>query len=187
MWHARVGHLGVQNLKKLAQMCVGMDLAIPPPGDACEPCSIANMKVEPHERHVEPGRWENDLIHSHLQGPFEDSHDGFRYMITFLDDKTLRSGVYLLPDKDGPHVLAAFKSFLQQVEHGDCICTQLRSDCGREYDNYDIYAYRLSKGIIWEGIVPGNPQMNGKSERLGHTIQLKAAAMLKESKLPLKY
>ena len=48
-------------------------------------------------------------------------------------------------------------------------------------------AFRLSKGITWEGTVPGNPQMNGKSERLGATIQRKASAMLKESGLPQKY
>ena len=88
MWHARHGHLGIQNLKKLAKMCVGMNLSIPPPVDACEPCSVANMKVEPHRRHIAPGRWENDLIHSDLQGPFPTSHDGFEYMITFLCDKT---------------------------------------------------------------------------------------------------
>ena len=62
MWHSRYCHLNYQNLKKLANMCVGMDLTIPPPTNACEPCSIANMKMEPHRRHVEPGRWENDLM-----------------------------------------------------------------------------------------------------------------------------
>ena len=187
IWHSRHGHLGYQNLKKLAKMCVGMDLTIPPPTDACEPCSIANMKVEPHKRYVEPGRWENDLIHSDIQGPFPTSHDGYRWMITFLDDKTLRSAVAFLPNKEGPTVLGAFKSFLSQVEHGDCKYTRFRTDCGTEYDNYQMYAFRLTKGITWEGIVPGNPQMNGKSERLGQTIQRKASAILKESQLPPKF
>ena len=167
MWHSRHGYLGYQNLKKLAKMSVGMDLSIPPPKDACEPCSIANMKVETHKRHIAPGRWENDLIHSDLQGPFKSSHDGYKWMVTFLDDYILRSGVYFLSNKDGPTVLAAFKSFLNEVEHGECKCTRLRSDCGTEYDNYAMYAFRLSKGITWEGVVPGEPQMNGKSERLG--------------------
>ena len=187
MWHSRHGHLGYQNLKKLAKMSVGMNLTIPPPKDACEPCSIANMKVQPHKHHIAPGRWENDLIHSDLQGPFKTSHDGYQFMITFLDDKTLRSAVYFLPNKDGPTVLAAFKAFLNQVEHGDRKCTRFRSDCGSEYDNYEMYAFRLSKGITWEGIIPGEPQMNGKSERLGQTIQNKASAMLTESGLPQKF
>ena len=50
-----------------------------------------------------------------------------------------------------------------------------------------MYAFWLNKGITWEGIVPGNPQMNGKSERLGQTIQQKASAMLKESQLPQNF
>ncbi len=93
-------------------MCVGMNLSILPPSEACEPCSVANMKVELYKRYIEPGRWENDLIHCDLQGPFDMSHDGYRVLATFLDDYTLRSAVYCLPNKDGPTVLAAFKSFL---------------------------------------------------------------------------
>ena len=85
----RHGHLGYQNIKKLAKMCVEMDLIISLPKDACEPCSIANMKMERHKRHVESGRWENDLIYSDIQGPFHSSHDGYKFMITFLDSKTL--------------------------------------------------------------------------------------------------
>ena len=68
-------------------------------------------------------------------------------MITFLDDKTLRSTVVLLPNKEGPIVLGAFKSFLNYVEYGDCKCTRFRTDCGIEYDNYEIYAFRLTRGI----------------------------------------
>ena len=101
--------------------------------------------------------------------------------------RLLRSDIYLLVNKSSEVVLAAFKMFLNDVEHGDLRCTRLRTDCGTEYDNYRMEAYRLSKGITWEGIVPGNPQMNGKSERLGATIQRKASAMLKESGLPQKY
>ena len=89
-----------------------MDLTIPPPTDACEPYSIANIKVETHKRHIEPGRWENNLIHSNIQGPFPTSHDGYRWIITFLDDKTLRSTVAFLSNKEGPTVLGAFKLFL---------------------------------------------------------------------------
>ena len=170
MWYSRHGHLGYQNLKKLAKIYVGIDLTIPPPGDACKPCSITNMKIEPHKRHIKPGRWENDLIYSDIQGPFTTSHDGYRWMITFLDDKTLRSAVAFLPNKEGPTVLGVLKSFLNQVEHSNYKYTRFRIDCGTEYDNYQIYAFRLTKGITWEGIVPGNPQMNSKSERLGQTI-----------------
>ena len=112
IWYSRYGYLGYQNIKKLAKMCVGMDLTIPPPGDACEPYSIANMKVEPHKRYIELGRWENNLIYSDIQGLFPTSYDGYRQIITFLDDKTLRSAVAFLPNKEGPIVLRAFKTFL---------------------------------------------------------------------------
>ena len=166
---------------------MGINLSIPPPSEAYEPYSVANMKVKPHKRHIEPGRWENDLIHCDLQGPFDMSHNDFKVLATFLDNYTLRSAIYCLPNKDDTTALTAFKSFLNQVEHGERKCTRLRSDCGTEFNNYDMYAFRLAKGITWEGNVPGNPQINGKSERLSQTIQRKASAMLQGSQLSIKY
>ena len=121
-----------------------MDLTIPPPNDACEPCSIANIKVEQHKRHVESGRWENDLIHSDIQGPFRLPVDD--HLLGRLDPQIC----CVLSAKQGrPTVLGAFKSFLNQVEHGDCKCTRFRTDCSTEYDNYEMYAFRLVKGFTW--------------------------------------
>ena len=148
-------------------MCLGIDLIAPPPTDACEPCVVANLKVEPHTGHIKLGRYENDYIYSDLQGPFDPSWDSFIYMITFLCDKTLRAYIFLLKDKSATSVVGAFRLFASMVEHSDKKITRLRSDCGTEYDNLEMLDFRLSKGIIWKPTVPGNPQMNGKSERLG--------------------
>lgn len=151
-------------------MSVEMNLTIPPLKNACELYSIINMKVKSHKSHIAPKRWENDLIHSDIQGLFYTSHDEFKYMITFLDDKTLRFVVYFLPNKERPTVLAAFKFFLNQVEHEDLNCIRLRTNCDSEYNNYKMYTFRLFKGIIWEENIPGESQINKKSKRLGQTI-----------------
>ena len=69
-------------------------------------------------------------------------------MITFLNDKTLRFGVFFMLNKKGLTILAILKSFLNQVEYKECVCTRFRNDCDTEYDNYEMYTFRLTKGII---------------------------------------
>jgi hypothetical protein len=90
----------------------------------CQYEAVANMKRLPHTKPIKPGRWQNDLIHSDLQGPFYPTYDGYQYLVTFLDDKTLRSAVFLLRDKSAKSVLDAFRMYANQVEHEKCIITK---------------------------------------------------------------
>ena len=186
MWHARLGHLGRQNILKFAKVSKGIDLTAPPPREPCEPCVVSIMKRLPHTRRIKPGRWQNDLIHSDLQGPFQPTYDGYQYLVTFLDDNTLRSAIFLLRDKSAKSVLDAFCMYANQAEHDDCTITRLWSGCGTKYDNSLMLEYRLSKGITWEPTMPGTPQVNGRSERLGQTLQKMASAVLKDSRLSEK-
>lgn len=56
MWHSRLGHLGKQNVVKLAGMSDGMDLSLPPPSDACIPCARGTLQVETHTDAPIPGQ-----------------------------------------------------------------------------------------------------------------------------------
>ena len=185
MWHARLGHLGNQNILKLAGMSKGMDLTKPPPQDACPPCAIAQSQVEPHRAPIQPGKHPLDLIHSDVQGPFPEALNGAKYMVTFLCDFDKRSHVTLLRVKSG--VLQAFKNYKKQYEYGDKRIKRLRSDCGGEYDSKDFENFRNEHGIQWEPTVPGNPPMNGAAERLGQTLHKLASTMREGAKLDIKY
>jgi hypothetical protein len=123
MWHARLGHLRRQNILELAKVSKGIDLIALPPREPYEPCVISNMKRLPHPRRIKPGRWQNDLIYSDLQGPFQPTYDGHQYLATFLDDNTLRSAIFLLRDKSAKSVLDAFRTYANQAEHDDCTIT----------------------------------------------------------------
>lgn len=63
------------------------------------------------------------------------------------------------------------------------VCT----DGGGEYDSHEFTKFRDEHRIIWEPIVPGNPQMNGTAERLGQTLHKMASTMLKDSGFELRY
>ena len=106
------------------------------------------MKVESHRYYIASGRQKNDLIYSNIQGLFKTSYDNYVYIITFLDNKTLRSAVYFLSNKNRPIVLIVFRSFLNKVKYEEYKYTRFRSDYDKEYDNYIIYAFYLFKGII---------------------------------------
>ena len=109
------------------------------------------------------------------------------YLLTFLYNWSLRSVVVPIPNKSASTVVNTFKTFVNSVEYRECRVTRLRSNCGTEYDNDLILQYRQSKGITWEATVPYNPQINGKVERLGQTIQKTTNTILKESGLSKTY
>lgn len=185
-WHSRLGHLGRQNIIKLAKgMVNGIDLTKPLPHRACEPCSIGNLQAEPHRDRIEPGLEPLDLVHSDVTGPFIEGLYGATYFVTFLCDATKTSEVVLLTKKSG--VLPAFKGYCLHHEKGDKRVRRLRSDGGGEYDSHEFTKFRDEHGIVWEPIVPGNPQMNGAAERLGQTLHKMASTMLKDSGFNLRY
>ena len=55
-----------------------------------------------------------DLIHSNLCGPMPKSLGGAQYFVTFIDDHSRKTWVYLLKTKN--QVLEVFKQFLSLME-----------------------------------------------------------------------
>lgn len=53
VWHARLGHLGEQNIKRLVNMPLGMDLTKPlHKKDSCQECSTMQGRSKPHSSHI---------------------------------------------------------------------------------------------------------------------------------------
>lgn len=185
MWHERLGHLGEQNIRRLATMSEGIDLSKPPPSDACVPCTISSLQTEPHKLFIEPGKHFLELVHSNLIGPLDTAYSGARYAVTFLEDFHKGSMIYFLTQKSD--VFKTAKQYYLQFKQGDSRIRRLRTDWGGEYDSIKWKEFCEEKGIHWELGVPGNPEMNGASERLGQTLHKKACTMMKDSGLSMVY
>lgn len=100
IWHARLGHLGAQNVKRLAGMSSGMDLTKSIYSrDACQKCSEMQGRDYSYKPPITPGVHPNKLIHSDLVGLLPLSSGGANYFATFLDDYTEGSDVYFLTSK----------------------------------------------------------------------------------------
>jgi len=104
-------------------------------------------------------------VHSDLWGPAPVKYKGGkRYYITFTDDKTCLTHLYLLCNKD--EAFAAYK------EYEAWVATQLsakikilHSDRGGEYKSKEFITHLKSKGTISKYTVHDAPQHNGDRER----------------------
>ncbi len=132
IWHSRLGHLGKQNVVKLAGISDGMDLFLPPPSDACIPYACGTLQVGPHTDSSIPGQGRLDLVHIDVIGPFLPAINGARYMVSFLDDDRKESEVSFLKQKS--EVLQVFWNYLAQNKRGDRRNHRFRTDGGGEYD-----------------------------------------------------
>lgn len=53
VWHARLGHHGEQNVKRLVNMPLGIDLTKPlHKTDSCQECSTMQGRSNPHSSHI---------------------------------------------------------------------------------------------------------------------------------------
>ena len=92
VWHQHYGHLGVQNLQKLAQeeLVDGFDFNSLRALNFCEPCleGKKHRRKFPNDRH----RWSDEplgLVHSDVCGKMTaKSLSGGEYDLTFIGDKT---------------------------------------------------------------------------------------------------
>ena len=111
---------------------------------------------------------------------------GSRYFVTFIDDVTHYTTVYMLKKKS--EVLDKFKEFVESSERliGKQV-KKLRSDNGVEYISEEFAEYCKSRGILQEVTVPYTPQQNGVAERMNRTIIDTVRSMLHHGNLPLSF
>ena len=102
-----------------------------------------------------------ELVHSDVVGPLSPaSIGGKKYILTFIDDSSRRSWVYLMRTKD--EVPEHFKEWREMVEkQSEQKVKTLRTDNGREYMSNEFEAYLRREGITHQLTVPYSPQQNG--------------------------
>ena len=90
-------------------------------------------------------------------------HGGF-YFITFIDDYTCYSYVYLISHKS--EALDCFRRYMRLVENQlDKSIKTLKTDCGREYLSEQYKELFDENGIARQLTMPYTPQQNGVVER----------------------
>ena len=189
-WHKRFGHLGVQNLQKLAKenLVDGYDYDKSKDIDFCESC----MEGKHHRSKFpvnESGRAKEplDLVHSDVCGKMSTkSLSGTEYFLTFIDDYTHYVWVYVLKHKD--EVFSKFLEWKALVEKSSGKKVKVfRTDNGGEYTSTKFENYLKKEGITHQLTVPKTPEQNGVAERMNRTLVESVRSMLADAKLPHKF
>jgi len=137
LWHLRFGHLGMQNLKRLQEkkMVNGMTMSGEEPDKLiCKGCEEGKQHRLPFTRSTsEKPSKKLELVHSDVVGPINpQSIGGRRYILTFIDDFSRRSWIYLMKTRD--ELPDRFKEWqaMAEKQSGEKVKT-LRTDNGGEY------------------------------------------------------
>jgi len=142
LWHLRYGHLhygGLELLQK-KQMVKGLP-CIQQPTSSCESCILGKHHREKFVSRVSyKAKAPLEIVHTDLCGPIQTpspmqtpSLNGCFYFMTFIDDFSRKTWLYLLKQKyEAFEVFKRFKSLVEN-ESGNSI-KDLRSDRGGEYN-----------------------------------------------------
>jgi hypothetical protein len=183
LWHRRFGHLSSKSLRKAHTAVDDMPELPQNITMLCESCRL-NKSTKVINRHA-PERATQPLerIHSDVWGPYRvPAIDGGIYFITFTDDYTRKSWVYIASSKD--QIRTIFTQFRVHVEleTGRKVMV-LRCDNGGEYKGLERI-FGINLGIRFEYTTPYTQWQNGVSERLNRSLVSVGRAMLHDAGLP---
>ncbi|KAK4383112.1 Retrovirus-related Pol polyprotein from transposon RE2 [Sesamum angolense] len=109
---------------------------------------------------------------------------GFSYFITFTDEYSRYSYVYLMRYKSEAFV--RFKEFKLEVENQtDRKIKTFQSDRGGAYLSGEFIHYLKKNNIVSQWTPPGTPQLNGVAERRNRTLLDMIRSMMSFTELPL--
>jgi histone deacetylase 1/2 len=124
------------------------------------------------------------LVFSDLWGPAPTSVGRHEYYISFIDDYSKFTWIYLLKRKSD--ALAAFVNFQKLVERKlDRKILTVQSDWGGEYEK--LNSFFQTQGISHHVSCPHAHQQNGSAERKHRHIVEVGLALLATAHMPLKF
>ena len=151
--HKRLGHIAVASARKLVESGAVTGIELDPNSqehdcDACLYARATRLPI-PKPQISKPADHFGDEIHTDVWGPVAiATHQGQKYFVTFTDDATRFTIIYLLRTKD--EVLEAYKSFeawaLTQ-QHCKAIKV-LRSNCRGKYLSRAFTKHLAAAGMV---------------------------------------
>lgn len=187
-WHRKLGHISGNNLHKIINLVDGINLTEKEAKEdlfckVCQKAKQARLKFDNSRKRAERPL---EIVHTDVCGPIDPmTWDGKRYALTFLDDYTHYTMVYLLRNKS--EVGEKIKEYVKLVEaKWNLKVSTVRCDNGGEYLSNIIRSWTKEVGIQLDTTVPYTPQLNGRAERLNRSLLDKVRALLFDSNLGKK-
>ncbi|MBW0510631.1 hypothetical protein O181_050346, partial [Austropuccinia psidii MF-1] len=186
LWHRRIGHLSIRQLKNMQKSNAVLNIPHTPFRDIklCHDCSVAKSQHRPvkaasRDLVNNPG----DLIVADLMGPYELSLNNKKYILMIQD--AFSRVVVAIPLSDKTEAKSYFmnwiKQFLNVTNHR---IRTIRTDNGTEFKNTLFNDFLVQNGIAREYSMPYEHHQNGRIERTNRTISEMARTSLLAARLP---
>ncbi|CDO78107.1 hypothetical protein BN946_scf184638.g3 [Trametes cinnabarina] len=186
--HSHFGHIAICVIRELVSNGYIKGIKLVKSGDAvpCKACVRAKLtcKPVPSERQGDRATEIGAEVHSDVWGPARiTTLGGRKYYVSFTDDKTRFTVLYLMRQKS--EVFELFKAFEAWLEsHYGVHVKYLNTDRGGKYLSDDFKAHLQLSGIEYKLSVHDTSEEAGISERLNRMLMEKVRAMLIEAGLP---
>ncbi|KAJ9560019.1 hypothetical protein OSB04_005179 [Centaurea solstitialis] len=175
-WHHRLGH-----------PCLHLGLRFKSLSDSnlhCQSCAINKCHKLPFGQNSFVAKKPLQLLYSDVWGPVQQSVDGFKYYVVFVDYYS--KYVWLYPIKLKSDVSKLFPQFKLLVEKFfQTPIVSIFTDNGGEY--VGLLPFLQSNGISHYTTPPHTPEQNGIAERRHRHIVETGLTLLHYSGLPLKF
>lgn len=183
LWHSRLGHMSLNNLKVLAEkkLLNGKEIK---ELSFCEHCVMGKSKKLSFNVGKHNAEDALSYVHADLWGSpsVSSSLSGKQYFLSIIDDKTRKVWIYFLKTKDETFdKFCEWKELVENQLNKRVKC--LRTDNGLEFCNIKFDTYCKTHGIERHRTCAYTPQQNGVAERMNRTIMEKVRCMLNESGL----
>ena len=180
-WHKIMGHCNFQDLRKLANVVDGMKI-VDDKMCECAICTQGKMCQFRSRKPDERAKTALEFVQCDLAGPISpEARDGFKYVLSFVDDYSGIILVYFLKRKSD--TIEATKKFLADTAPYGKV-KRIRSDNGGEFSNKQFRSLLRENTIKYETSCPYSPHQNGSAERAWRSLFEMARCLLLESQLP---
>ncbi|BFG20494.1 hypothetical protein CerSpe_067680 [Prunus speciosa] len=180
LWHRRLGHPSFGYLKRLFP---SLFRSCDESSFKCETCILAKSHRTVFPLSDSKAAKPFDLVHSDVWVPARVTSNGFRWFVTFIDDCTRLTWVFLLKNKhDVASILPEFCTMVSTQFHAQI--KVFRTDNGGEYVNNTFVSFFHAQGIIHQTTTPFTPQQNGVSERKNRQLLEVARSLMLDMSIP---
>lgn len=190
-FHRIFGHRNMESIKRMINEKVVTGIELIPCKDCelqCKVCIESKMTRKSFTKNNQISTKKIfDLVHTDVCGPMQTlTQSNKKYMLTFIDDFSRYTKVYLLNNK--AEVKNKLMDFVNLVKNQfDTKPKKFNSDRGGEYLNHELQAYFNSEGIEFKFTSPYTPQLNGIAERKNRSLIEMVRCMINDANLPKSF
>jgi hypothetical protein len=130
-WHARLGQPSTQVVRSILRLN-NISCSKESVSSVCNACQLAKSHQLPYNNSVHRSEFPLELVFSDVWGPVPTSVGGYKYYISFIDDFSKFSWLYLMHGcSEAPHIFLQFQTHVECLLGTKIKCVQ--SDWGGEY------------------------------------------------------